>query len=159
MTTGRINQVARPRRRAGTGSRARRPSRGAATAAAGPTVVSPKGLGEERGTEGPRACSVSSIRDQERARGGLGDAGLGGRYHEATPRALSGRRVVPGGHARRRQHVRKPTSRRTGSITQALVNGAGTVPARLKGHGAGSRPHNGGGPAGRHGSITTHAPA
>jgi hypothetical protein len=89
MTTAKINQVARPHRRAGIGSHARRPSRGTATAMAGPTVIFSKGLGEEQDTEGPRACSLSSIRDQELERGGLGDAGLGGRYHKEMLQVLS----------------------------------------------------------------------
>ena len=93
----------------------------------------PNGLCEARGTEVPRPYSVSGIRDQEHERGRLGDGSLGGRHHGATTRALTSRRATPEGRARRRQPVRNTTSRGTGSSMQALVKGAGTVPARLRG--------------------------
>jgi len=65
MTTGRINQVARPPRRAGTATTHTGP-RGSTEATAGPAVVFFERLCEERGTEGPRSYNVSSIRDQQR---------------------------------------------------------------------------------------------
>lgn len=133
MTTGRINQVARPPRRAGAGVRARLPAGAYAAPSAGATVVFPNGLCEARGTEVPRSYSVSGIRDQEHERGRLGDGSLDGRHHGATTRALASRRATPEGRARRRQPVRNTTSRGTGSSMQALVKGAGMVPARLRG--------------------------
>jgi len=47
---------------------------------------------------------------------------------------LYSRCVQPRGFTQRRKHVDNATSRGTGSTTQTLVNGAGIVPAQLKGH-------------------------
>lgn len=58
MTTGRINQVARPRRRDGHGIRACRPAWGAA--AAGPTVVFPKGLVRNEAPKGREPTELAA---------------------------------------------------------------------------------------------------
>jgi len=154
MTTGRINQVARPRRRASAGLRAE------ASCRAGRRSFGRTDSWARDANASP-AFSVSHIRDQKRQRGVLGAAG-----HRLT--AARGKRrgrsradePHPGGWARRRQRVSSTASRGTGSSTQALLNAAGTgCPHERWDTGAGSRPHGSGGPPSSHGSKTTHAPA
>ena len=129
MTTGRINQVARPPRRANIGFNTRcQPS--------WLSLFRRFRLCEERGARAASSYSVSVIRDQEHKQGSLDDVGLFGRHQEAALQAPCGRRDTPQGRTRRRQPLGQTTSRKTGSSTQELVNGTGTKPILLTGQGA-----------------------
>jgi len=98
MTTGRINQVARPPRQANVGFR---------------TKLQPGQLSlfrrdrvwKERGAEAASSYTVSVIRDRSHKRGSLGGTSLWGRYHEATPLVLHSWSATPERCTQQRQHV------------------------------------------------------
>lgn len=127
MTTGRINQVARPPRQTDNSTRTMR-------LLSQPSFFREYHISTERGAEAASPYSVSSIRDQEHKRGDLGGTNQYGRYHEVTPQVLYSRSATPKGWAQHSEPVANATSRGTGSSTQALVRGASMMPAQLRGH-------------------------
>lgn len=136
MTTGRINQVARPQRQAGPELYLCSTTRGVTSRNSSQLSCFQRDFCKARNTKGPRAYTVSNIRDQGHKRGSLDDDGLDGQHREATPHAPCGRRDTPQGRARRRQRLRQPLPVERVAARKHSSIGTGMNPILLKGQGA-----------------------